>query len=100
MPRSHSMSLCWCSGCAAASRIAASIASIGACASTPYARNVRHVSALLREQRAIQLEARSIGIAVDDAGDADGVVVGEQLAQPVRGGRPSVGDRPPDCDRM
>ena len=45
---------------------------------------------VLREQRPVQLEAALIGIGVDDAGDADGVVVGQHFAQPgeaVGGGR-------------
>ena len=44
--------------------------------------NVRHVSAFSLEERAVQLEAAPIGIGVDNARDADRVVVGQQFPQP------------------
>ncbi len=82
MPRSHSMSLCWCSGLAAASRIAASALSSGACASTPKAMIRAARQRVLREQCAIQFETVLIRIGIDDAREADRVVVREQLAEP------------------
>ena len=87
MPRSHSMSLCWCSGCDAASRIVGfdpverrlGVHAVG------HERAARQ--RVLCEQRPVQLEAALIGIGVDDAGDADRVVVGQQSRATGRGGR-------------